>query len=56
MRKRILVALAILVLGAAMLPGCLFYAGPWWHDWDHDGHWEGEHQERHGGRMQEHGR
>ncbi len=40
MKKPILAALAILLFGTIVLPGC-FYAGPgpWWWDEDHDEGW-----------------
>ncbi len=50
MRRAILRALAVLLFGTIVLPGC-FYAGPgWWWDPDHDEGWHrhGEWHERRG--------
>ncbi len=50
MRRPMLRALAVLLFGTIVLPGC-FYAGPggWWDD-DHDEGWHRHHEwrERHG--------
>ncbi len=56
MRKPIVKALAILLFGTIVLPGC-FYAGPgWWWDPDHDEGWHGhrERRERHGALTPQH--
>lgn len=46
MRKPILAALAVLLSGTIVLPGC-FYAGPpWWEPDDYGGHRERGHDER----------
>ena len=52
MRKPIFGAIAILLFGTIVLPGC-FYAGPLWWDPDHDEGWGRRHEryeghERHG--------
>jgi hypothetical protein len=52
MKKTILVALAILLCGTTVLPGCFYYGYGGW-DPDHDERWErdrheGNHRERHG--------
>lgn len=44
MRKPIVTALAVLLFGTIVLPGC-FYAGPVWWDPDHDEGWH-RHRER----------
>ncbi len=51
MKKPILAALAILLFGTIVLPGCFYYAGPgWWWEPDHDEGWhrQREWRERHG--------
>ena len=46
MRRPLLKALGILLLGTIVLPGC-FYAGPgWWWDEDHDEGWHRHHEWR----------
>ncbi len=46
MRKPILRAVAVLLFGTIVLPGC-FYAGPgWWWEPDHDEGWHGRHEWR----------
>ncbi len=49
MKRSIMTALAVLVLGSTALPGCL-YVGPWWWGPDHDAYWEGRHYYREGPR------
>ena len=44
MKKTILTALAVLLFGTIVLPGC-FYAGPGWWYWDPD-HDDGRHRHR----------
>ncbi len=46
MRRPVLRALAVLLFGTIVLPGC-FYAGPgWWWDGDHDEGWHRHHEGR----------
>ncbi len=57
MKKTIVMALAILIFGSAVMSGC--YIGPPWWDDDHDEGWHhrhGERWERHGALMPQDGR
>lgn len=49
MRKPILAAFAVLIIGTIVLPGCFYYVGPGWYP-DRDEGWERhrEWRERHG--------